>query len=216
MAKACPRRPTSVAHLYFGLGPSHGAAGRPPPAGPRRADAQLAAQKIAGWQKGLSESKGGWAQDGPVGGRALRQPRAPRAGATQHRRSSRSIEARQESQSVVNELLSAIFSVRWRARRRETWSQRAERIDTSRSRSTNRVSGRPPRLRSQRAVCRGRRADPGPFGLRVGELRPDRAPTSGSSWSSRASTAPSRTSTDDSRRARLFVDSVTSRRARSC
>src|SRR5213594_2219730 len=131
MAKGLSTEANVFAHLYFGLGLR-----TVPPDGRLRlvldaADAQLAAQKIAGWQKGLSEAKARWAQTVPsvaalYDSLAL-HAQGPRSTVefTVDRKLARNL------QSVVNELLSAIFSGFGGARRSRDVEQRAERIDTS-------------------------------------------------------------------------------------
>src|SRR5437899_4991830 len=162
MAKGLSTEANVFAHLYFGLGLR-----TVPPDGRLRlvldaADAQLAAQKIAGWQKGLSEAKARWAQTVPsvaalYDSLAL-HAQGPRSTVEVHGRS----QARQESpKRRQRAALRHLLGVRWRAQiERRGAAGRAHRHQPARV-PANRVSGRPPRLRSQRAVCRGRRADPG-------------------------------------------------------
>ena len=212
MAKGLSTEANVFAHLYFGLGLR-----TVPPDGRLRlvldaADAQLAAQKIAGWQKGLGESKARWAQTVPsvaalYDSLAL-HAQGPRSTVefTVDRKLARNL------QSVVNELLSAIFSGFGGARRSRDVEQRAERIDTS-----------PLAFQPTASAAALRAFDPnapfaedveqiqGPFGLRVGELRLGSSADIGLELVVESITGAIPNVTDDSRRARLFVDSVTSK-----
>ena len=212
MAKGLSTEAGVFAHLYFGLGVR-----TVPPDGRLRlvldaADASVAAQKIAGWQKALSESRAQLAQTLPAAA-ALYDSLALQ---TQGTRSTVEFtvdrKLAKNLQGVLNEVLRAIFSGFGGQRPGLETAQRAERIDTSPL--AFQATAPPSALRAfDPAAPFAEDIDQiqGPFGLRVGELRLGSDPDVGLELvvESFASTIPN--VTEDSRRARLFVDSVKSK-----
>jgi len=212
MAKGLSTEAGVFAHLYFGLGVR-----TVPPDGRLRlvldaGDAGVAAQKIAGWQKALSESKARWAQTAPsvaplFDSLAL-HTQGPRSTVefTVDRTLAKNL------QGVLNELLGAILSGFGRMRPTKEPAQVAERIDSSPL--VFQASASPSALRAfDPAAPFAEEVDQvqGPFGLRLGEIRLGSDPTVGLELvvDGFASAIPN--VTEESQRASLFVDSVKSK-----
>ncbi len=211
MAHALSMETGPFAHLYFGLG-----VGTVPPKGRLRlvldaADAGAAQQKIASWQQALSESRARWAQTVPTVAALYDSLGVRSQGARSTLEFTVDRTLAKNLQGVANELLGAMFGGLGVRRPATETAPRAERLDSSplvfqATTSTSTLGAYDPAKTFAEDVDQIQ----GPFGLRLGEIRLGSSPDVGLEVvvESFASAIPN--VTEESRRARLFVDSVKS------
>jgi hypothetical protein len=213
IAKGLSTEAGAFAHLYFGLGVR-----TVPPEGRLRlvldaADAPVAAQKIAGWQRALRESRAQWAQTVPTVAALYDSLTFHSEGPRSSLEFAVNRTLARNLQGVVNELLSAVlagFGVQHPAG--ADTAQRVERIDTDpvvfqATASASALGVYDPAATFAEDVDQTQ----GPFGLRLGEVRLGSTPDVGLEVVVEGFAGAIPNVTAESRRARLFVDSVKSR-----
>jgi hypothetical protein len=211
MARTLSAEAGAFAHLYLGLG-----AHTVPPKGRLRlvvdaADAGAAAQKIAGWQQILSESRARWSRTFPTVAGLYDSLSLRSEGArstvefTVDRRLAKNL------QDVVNELLTAVLAGFGGERPMQESTPRAERLDTTPLVFQATVA--PAALGGYDAGAQfAEDVDQvqGPFGVRLTELRLGSSSEVGLELLIEAFANDIPNVIADGRSARLFVDSVTS------
>jgi hypothetical protein len=211
MAKTLSREAAAFAHLYFGLG-----ARTVPPQGRLRlvldaADPGAASQKLAGWQQALSQSRAQWSQTVPTVA-ALYDSLALRSeGARSTLEFTVDRTLAKNLQSVVNELLGAVFAGFGAKGPVQPSAPSAERIDPA-----------PAVFRATISPAALGAYDPGvqfaedvdqiqgPFGLRLTEVRLGSSDDVGLEMLVEGFANDIPNVTADGRGALLFVDSVAS------
>lgn len=211
MAKALSTEAGAFTHLYFGLGVR-----TVPPEGRLRlvldaADAGVAAQKLAGWQRALTESKTRWAQTVPTVAALHDSIAVHSQGARSTVQFTIDRTLAKNLQGVVNELLGAMLAGFGVQRPVSQADQRAERIDSNPlvfqpAMSASALSAYDPGAQFAEDVDQIQ----GPVGLRLAEVRLGSTPDVGLELVVEGFAGAIPNITDETGRARLFVDSVKS------